>query len=101
MGFKFLKTGKESVALAAQDKIEAQIRKEESAKAFRFYLKVGEDARITIVDSEIPKGYLNLPGTMSIWFSSMVFGLPLFVQRKPTQTQVKIAPLMICRIDLV
>ena len=61
MGFKFLKTGKESVALAAQDKIEAQIRKEESAKAFRFYLKVGEDARITFVDGEIPKGYLEPP----------------------------------------
>lgn len=58
----WLQTGNASKKLQEQEEIEAQKRKEESGKMFRFYVKKGEEARITIIDGELDAdGYLNPP----------------------------------------
>jgi hypothetical protein len=62
MGLSFLKTGAESAALAKQEAAEAQKRKEETGKLWRFFLGDNEDAKITFVDGELgEEGYLNPP----------------------------------------
>lgn len=58
----WMKTGAASQQLAEQEAIEALKRKEEQGKMFRFYLKTGEEARITFVDGALNKdGYLTPP----------------------------------------
>ncbi len=62
MGFSFLKTGAASQALAKKQAQEAEQRKLEQGKLFRFWLKEGEEARITFVDGDLaPEGYLTPP----------------------------------------
>ena len=58
----WLKTGKESAALQKQEEVEAQKRKEEQGKMFRFFIKQDEEARITFVDGALDgNGYLTPP----------------------------------------
>lgn len=58
----WLKTGQDSAKLAQQDAAEAQKRKEEQGKMYRFYLKHGEEARVTFVDGALDgEGYLTPP----------------------------------------
>lgn len=61
MAFKFLKTGAESAKLAEKHKAEQEARKNDN-KAFRYWLKQGEEGRVTFVDGELsPTGHLNPP----------------------------------------
>ena len=55
MSLKFLKTGAESAKLAEKAKAEAEARKAEQGTMFNFFLKNGEEARITFVDGELSK----------------------------------------------
>lgn len=59
----FLKTG--AAAKAAMEKHEAEVaaRKEKAGRAYRFWLKAGEDATITFLDGQIDPdtGILNIP----------------------------------------
>lgn len=58
----WMSTGAQSKKLAEQEAIEAQKRKEEQGKMYRFYLKTGEEARITFVDGALDgEGYLTPP----------------------------------------
>ena len=62
MGVHFLKTGQDSAKLAKQEEAEAQKRREETGKMWRFWLKEGEEAKITFVDGELsPEGFLLPP----------------------------------------
>jgi len=63
MALNFLKTGAASAALQKQYEVDAQKRKEEQGKMWRFFLLKGEkDARITFVDGELsPEGFLTPP----------------------------------------
>ena len=61
-GASWLKTGQESAQVAKQDQVEAEQRKAEQGKMWRFYLKDGEEARITFVDGDLsPEGFLLPP----------------------------------------
>jgi hypothetical protein len=53
MGINFIKTGAEAAKLADHDKTLQAARKEEMNKAFRFFLKQGEERKILFVDGEI------------------------------------------------
>jgi len=60
----WMKTGAASAAAAQTEQAEAQKRKEEMGKAFRFWLEDGEEARITFVDGDLvetPNGKFLLP----------------------------------------
>jgi len=60
MAFSFLKKGAESAALAKKQAAEAEQRRQEQGKMFRFWLKENEEARITFVDGDLSKeGYLT------------------------------------------
>lgn len=62
MAFSFLKTGAASAELAKKNEAEAEQRRQEQGKLFRFYLKDKEEARITFVDGELsPEGFLLPP----------------------------------------
>jgi hypothetical protein len=62
MALKWMKKGEDSVALAKQEELAAEKRKEEQGKMFRFWIKEGEDARITFVDGELSaEGFLMPP----------------------------------------
>jgi hypothetical protein len=62
MSLNFLKTGAASVALAKQNEILIQKRRDESGKMFRFWLKEKEDAKITFVDGAVSAdGFLVPP----------------------------------------
>lgn len=63
MAFKnFLKTGSASAEMAKKQAVEAEQRKSEQGKLFRFWMKDGEEARITFVDGELsPEGFLLPP----------------------------------------
>lgn len=62
MGFKFLKTGAESAKLAQKAAVEAEQRKAEQGKLFRFWMKEKEEARITFVDGDLSSdGFLTPP----------------------------------------
>lgn len=53
MAFTFLKRGAESAKLAARAAAEAEQRRSEQGKMFRFWMKEKEEARITFVDGEL------------------------------------------------
>lgn len=53
MAFTFLKTGAESAKMAAKAAAEAEQRRSEQGKMFRFWLKEKEEARITFVDGNL------------------------------------------------
>ena len=55
VAFTFLKRGAESAKLAQRAAIEAEQRKSEQGKMFRFWMKEKEEARITFVDGELAK----------------------------------------------
>jgi hypothetical protein len=62
MAFKFLKTGAESAKLAQRAAAEAEQRKQEQGKMFRFWMKEKEEARITFIDGDLgPDGVLTPP----------------------------------------
>lgn len=61
MGISFVKTGKDSQALAEKNKAEMERREAERGKMFRFFLKKGEECRITFVDGELSNEGLLLP----------------------------------------
>lgn len=62
MAINWLIKGKASAAVAKQEEAQAQKRKEEQNKMFRFYLKEGEEARVTFVDGALgPEGFLVPP----------------------------------------
>ena len=59
MAFSFLQKGAASANLAKKAAQEQEARKSEQGKLFRFWLKEGEEARITFVDWDLtPEGYL-------------------------------------------
>jgi hypothetical protein len=79
MAFTFLKTGAESAKLAQRAAAEAEQRKLEQGKMYRFWMKEKEEARITFVDGDLnseghlvpPRYYehnLNLNGTWNNFF---------------------------------
>lgn len=53
MAIKFLKTGVASTEAAAKEAILAKQRKESQGKMFRFFLKQGEEAKITFIDGDL------------------------------------------------
>jgi hypothetical protein len=66
MAFTFLKRGAESAKMAQKAAAEAEARRDQSGKMFRFWMKEKEEARITFVDGELAKegalaGYLDPP----------------------------------------
>jgi hypothetical protein len=62
MAFKFLKTGAESAKLAQRAAAEAEARRLEQGKMFRFWMKEKEEARITFVDGDLnAEGFLCPP----------------------------------------
>jgi hypothetical protein len=62
MTVSWLKKGAESAAVAKQEQAEAEIRKEEQGKMFRFFVKEGEEAAITFIDGDLsPEGFLLPP----------------------------------------
>ena len=61
MAFKFLKTGTASAELAKKQAVEAEQRKAEQGKLFRFWMKEGEEARITFVDGSLSEEGFLLP----------------------------------------
>lgn len=62
MAFKFLKTGAESAKMAQRAAAEAEQRRSEQGKMFRFWMKEKEEARITFVDGELnAEGFLTPP----------------------------------------
>lgn len=62
MGVSWLKSGEESAKLAKQHAVEVEIAKSKQGKMFDFWLKEGEEARITFVDGNLnPQGFLLPP----------------------------------------
>lgn len=62
MALTWMKKGKESAALAKQEALAQEQRKAEQGNMFRFWIKEGEDARITFVDGELnDEGHLVPP----------------------------------------
>lgn len=61
MAFSFLKKGAESAQLAQKAAAEAEQRKQEQGKLFRFWLKLNETARITFVDGDLSAEGFLLP----------------------------------------
>jgi len=62
MAFSFLKTGSASAQLAQQQAAEVAQRQAEQGKLFRFWVKEGEEARITFIDGDLtPEGYMAPP----------------------------------------
>ena len=62
MAVSWLKKGAESAKVAQQEAVAAEQRKAEQGKMWRFYLKEGEEARITFVDGDLsPEGFLLPP----------------------------------------
>lgn len=59
----FLKTGTDAVKMMARSEAETKARRESSGKAWRFWLKSGEDAHITFLDGAIDPntGILDIP----------------------------------------
>lgn len=55
MAFNWMKTGKASAALAEQEEKNAEMRKNEQGKLWRFRLKEKGEARITFVDGDLDK----------------------------------------------
>lgn len=61
MGVSWLKKGAESAKAAQQEAAAAEQRKSEQGKMWRFWLKEGEEARITFVDGELSSEGFLLP----------------------------------------
>lgn len=62
MAVTWLKTGAESTALAKQNQVAQEMKKAQQGKLYRFWLKIGEECRITFVDGELNSdGYLEPP----------------------------------------
>ena len=62
MAFKFLKTGAESAKMAQRAAAEAEQRRLDQGKMFRFWMKEKEEARITFIDGDLgPDGVLVPP----------------------------------------
>lgn len=61
MAVSWLKKGADSAKLAQKEEAEAQKRKEEQGKAFRFWMKEDEEARITFVDGDLGSEGFLLP----------------------------------------
>lgn len=62
MALAFLKTGAASAQMAQKEAIEAEKRKEEQGKMFRFWLGENEEAKITFVDGDLSaEGFLLPP----------------------------------------
>jgi hypothetical protein len=68
MAFTFIKTGEASVKAAQKEAQEVQHKKAQMGKLFRFYMKAGQDGRITFIDGDLgPDGYLVPPR----WYEHM------------------------------
>lgn len=62
MAFSFLKTGKASTEMAKQHAKDVEAKKAQQGKLFRFWMKEGEEARITFIDGDLTEeGYLQPP----------------------------------------
>lgn len=62
MGVSWMKTGSESAAAAAQEQADAEIRKQQQGKMFRFFMGKGEEGvKITFVDGSLDKNGFLLP----------------------------------------
>lgn len=61
MAVKWLQTGEDSAKLEKQAKEAAELAKEQQGKMWRFFLKEGEDAKITFVDGDLSKEGFLLP----------------------------------------
>lgn len=62
MGVSWLKKGAASASVAQQEAASAEQRKAEQGKMWRFWMKEGEEARITFVDGDLsPEGFLLPP----------------------------------------
>jgi hypothetical protein len=62
MALTWIKQGDESAAMAKQAEAETVKRKQEQGKMFRFWLKEGEDVRMTFVDGALNhEGFLTPP----------------------------------------
>jgi hypothetical protein len=62
MALSFIKTGKDSAALAAQAAAEAEMRKDQYGKAFRYWLNPAEEGQMTFVDGDLSdEGFLLPP----------------------------------------
>lgn len=62
MAVTFLKKGAASVKLAETEEVLAEQRKEEQGKMWRFWLKEGEDAKVTFTDGDLDsEGFLVPP----------------------------------------
>lgn len=62
MALTWLKKGADSTALAEQAAQDAELQKEAQGKLWRFFIKEGEEARITFVDGELSdEGFLLPP----------------------------------------
>ena len=59
----FLKSGKAALAMMEKAQAEAEMRKNSVGKAFRFWLKPGDDAHLTFLDGKIDPatGLLDIP----------------------------------------
>lgn len=57
MALTWMKSGAASVAVAQKEAVEAQMRREESGKLFRFWLNKEETAKVTFVDGDINPEY--------------------------------------------
>lgn len=62
MSVKWIKTGKESEAIAKQDEKEKEQQEAQRGKLWRFFLKDKEEARITFIDGDLDEnGHLSPP----------------------------------------
>lgn len=62
MAITWLQKGADSAKIAEKEQVELEVRKQEMGKMFRFWLKEGEEARITFVDGDLsPEGFLLPP----------------------------------------
>jgi hypothetical protein len=62
MAITFLKKGKESVQIAEKEAVLQEQRKEEQGKMWRFWMKLGEDAKVTFADGDLDaEGFLVPP----------------------------------------
>lgn len=58
----WLQKGKSSEELAKKEAVDQEIRKAEQGKMFRFWIKEGEEARVTFIDGDLsPDGFLLPP----------------------------------------
>lgn len=61
MAVTWLSKGKQSAEIAKKEEADAAARKEQQGKMWRFWLKEGEEARITFVDGVLTSGLLLPP----------------------------------------